>query len=69
VPGKGRLWDVLFMTMFARRSNDTLTKETLTGEKSCYSNLNDPHHKWRLVLETVHFALVQRKSPEATLGD
>jgi hypothetical protein len=49
--------------------NDILTWNGPTGAAGCYCELNDRLHKWRLVLETIHYALVQRENEQASLGN
>jgi hypothetical protein len=41
--------------------NSVLTWNGGTSAAGCYCELSDRMHKWRLVLETIHFALVQRE--------
>jgi hypothetical protein len=54
--------------LVGRPLNDILTWEGPTGAAGCYCELNDRLHKWRLVLETIHYALAQRESQPAALG-
>ena len=52
-----------------RPLNDVLTWDGPTGAAGCYCELNDRLHKWRLVLETIHYALVQRESEQLALDN
>jgi hypothetical protein len=51
------------------RLEDILAWEGPTGAASCYCDLSDRLHKWRLVLETIHYALVQKERHDAARGD
>jgi hypothetical protein len=53
--------------LLGRPLNDILTWDGPTGAAGCYCELNDRLHKWRLVLETIHYALVQRENEQAML--
>jgi hypothetical protein len=48
--------------------DSVLTWNGATSAAGCYCELSDRMHKWRLVLETIHYALVQQElSPETSL--
>ena len=44
--------------LFGRPLDDVLTWDRPASNADCYCELADRMHKWRLVLETIHFALV-----------
>jgi hypothetical protein len=48
--------------LLGRPLNDVLTWQNSTAAAGCYCESADRLHKWRLVLETIHYALVQRES-------
>jgi hypothetical protein len=48
--------------LLGRPLNDILTWDGPTAAAGCYCELDDQLHKWRLVLETIHYALVQREN-------
>jgi len=41
--------------------NHVLTWDAKNSAAGCYCELGDRLHKWRLVLETIHFALVEQE--------
>jgi hypothetical protein len=41
--------------------NNVLSWDAANSAAGCYCELGDRLHKWRLVLETIHFALVERE--------
>jgi hypothetical protein len=41
--------------------NNVLEWEAANSAAGCYCELSDRMHKWRLVLETIHYALVERE--------
>ena len=41
--------------------NRVLTWDSPSTVAGCYCELSDRLHKWRLALETIHFALVQQE--------
>jgi hypothetical protein len=41
--------------------NNVLTWDSPTTGAGCYCELSDRMHKWRLVLETIHYALVEQE--------
>jgi hypothetical protein len=48
--------------------NDVLSWNSPTLAANCFCEEADRLHKWRLVLETIHFALAEREIQPATLG-
>ncbi len=48
--------------------NSVLTWESPATGAGCYCQLGDRMHKWRLVLETIHYALVEqdKRQPQST---
>ena len=42
--------------------NRVLSWESATSAAGCYCQASDRMHKWRLVLETIHYALAQREA-------
>jgi hypothetical protein len=51
--------------LLGRPLNDVLSWRPPTGTAGCYCEAADRTHKWRLVLETIHFALVQKERRHA----
>lgn len=51
--------------LLGRPLNDVLSWRPRTGTAGCYCTGEDRLHKWRMVLETIHFALAQQH-PEQT---
>jgi hypothetical protein len=41
--------------------NSVLDWHPATSAAGCYCELSDRMHKWRLALETIHYALVNRE--------
>jgi hypothetical protein len=41
--------------------NSVLAWESRSSGAGCYCELSDRMHKWRLVLETIHYALAQQE--------
>jgi hypothetical protein len=46
--------------------NNVLTWDAAQSAAGCYCELADRLHKWRLVLETIHYALVEREQTSVT---
>jgi hypothetical protein len=48
--------------------NNVLAWDSPATVAGCYCELSDRMHKWRLVLETIHYALVEqeRNQPQLT---
>jgi hypothetical protein len=46
--------------------NDVITWQRATNNAGCYCEPASRKHKWGLVLETIHYALVQRENAHAT---
>ena len=53
--------------LLGRPLNDVLAWTRTPNPSGCYCDLERRHHKWGLVFEVIHFALVQRE--EATRAD
>jgi hypothetical protein len=48
--------------------NRVLSWDAANSAAGCYCELGDRLHKWRLVLETIHFALVERERHHANVA-
>lgn len=48
--------------------NRVLSWDAANSSAGCYCELSDRLHKWRLVLETIHFALVERERGAAKIA-
>jgi hypothetical protein len=54
--------------LLGRPLNDVLTWARKTSPSGCYCDADSRNHKWGLVLEVIHFALVQRDGVTAAFG-
>ena len=51
--------------LIGRRLDDVLAWQLRTSTAGCYCTSDDRLHKWRIVLETIHYALAQQESGES----
>jgi hypothetical protein len=52
--------------LFGRPLDDVLAWDRPASSAGCYCELADRMHKWRLVLETIHFALVEMEQRQGS---
>jgi hypothetical protein len=54
--------------LLGRPLNDVLSWQDSSAAAGCYCESIDRLHKWRLALETIHYALVQRENGDTTVS-
>ena len=54
--------------LLGRPLNEVLAWERVSNPSGCYCDLERRHHKWGLVFEVIHFALVQREKAASMEG-
>jgi hypothetical protein len=47
--------------LLGRRLDQVLSWDAAAAGAGCYCHVSDRMHKWRLVLETIHYALAQQE--------
>jgi hypothetical protein len=53
--------------LFGQRLNSILTWRRESNVAGCYCEASSRNHKWGLVFETIHFALMQKELSEETV--